>query len=600
MLGSRTRTVQRDNEADAARSATGFFARRGWMGEASIGLGLLLLRLVAILAFVALTNFGIAQRLHLLADQQRWGTLAVFVTLWGVCLAALLIGAFQPNAGLRIGWAVIFAGSTGLGVVFRWASGSDLTVLDIISMWHVRHEAVRAADFYQHHIELFSMIFAGALVILAAAPSGLTTRASRWLGRLWWAPALPVVLIAAILFQKEGGGASGLPRQFTPLAVGAVSGMVLANNPVPQRSEVEWTPGLPRVRSIVLLVDESVRGDYIDWTPGNPYTPGLASRAASISNFGPAASGGNCSHYSNAILRFMGSRNRLGKALLTNPTIWQYAKKAGFRTVYIDAQASIISSSGKMQNFMTTSELRSIDSFQLVGDAVAPAELDNRMLDMIKAELATDEPVFIYAVKNGAHFPYDMGYPPEEVLFRPTMTEAPKDDASARIRSYRNVVRWSVDRFFARVFDELELDNTVILYTSDHGQQFRTDRLPHCTVEQPDPREALVPLFTITGHAQLKTQFDQSALSGRGHASHFAIMPAILELIGYDTREVSVIYPESLLKTNLVPLQFTSGDILGLFSNRIRWHPLDLDQDYLEQLEPDRINVRPAAAHAAW
>jgi hypothetical protein len=27
------------------------------------------------------------------------------------------------------------------------------------------------------------------------------------------------------------------------------------------------------IRRIVLLVDESVRGDYIDWTPGNPYTP---------------------------------------------------------------------------------------------------------------------------------------------------------------------------------------------------------------------------------------------------------------------------------------------------------------------------------------
>ncbi|WP_169728425.1 sulfatase-like hydrolase/transferase [Geminicoccus roseus] len=580
-----TRLFQRLDQNGVAGNRTESFAQRGWTLNAStVTPALLLFRLIVILAFVVLTNSGAVQRLYLLADQQRFGTLIGFLAVWGLCLIALLIGAFQPNAGVRLGWAAIFSISTGLGVAFHQASGSDLSVLDVISMWHVRHEASRAADFYRSDIEKFAMMTTGFFIVFAAAPSGLASKARLWLGRMWWAPAVPVALIAAIVFQKEGGGASGLPRQFTPLAMGAVSGAILVSNPVLQRREVTWTPGAPRVRKIVLLVDESVRGDYVDWTPGNSYTPGLASLATSISDFGPAASGGNCSHYSNAILRFMAARNHLGQALLTNPTIWQFARKAGFRTVHIDAQASSISSSGKMQNFMTTSEMRSIDAFHLVGDAVAPPERDNRMLDIVRTELASDQPTFIYAVKNGAHFPYDQSYPAEEALFRPTMTEAPNDDVSARIHSFRNAVRWSVDRFLVRMVDEIDLDETVILYTSDHGQQFRRNRLSHCTVEQPDPREALVPLFVITGDAELKADLDHNAAASRGHASHFSIMPAVLELLGYDTATVAAAYPESLLKPSTIPAKFTSGDIFGLFSARVRWHTLDLTQDYLEEL----------------
>src|SRR5581483_4488613 len=120
------------------------------------------------------------------------------------------------------------------------------------------------------------------------------------------------------------------------------------------------------IRRIVMLVDESVRADYIDWTPGNPFTPNLARLKSRLVDFGPAASGGNCSHYSNALLRFAAARHGVGPTLLTNPTIWQYAKKAGFRTAFIDAQAAFNRNPGKLQNFMTTEETRAIDGFHAI------------------------------------------------------------------------------------------------------------------------------------------------------------------------------------------------------------------------------------------
>ena len=162
-----------------------------------------------------------------------------------------------------------------------------------------------------------------------------------------------MILIAAIIYLKEGGGSQSLPVQFQTLSrggrVGSGTGAIERRGAATGRSGA----GKRQIENIVLLVDESVRGDYIDWTPGNSYTPALATLHPRLADFGPALSGGNCSHYSNALLRFTASPQELGHAVLETPTIWQYAKKAGYRTVYIDAQSAFNKNADKFQNFMT-------------------------------------------------------------------------------------------------------------------------------------------------------------------------------------------------------------------------------------------------------
>jgi lipid A ethanolaminephosphotransferase len=221
-------------------------------------------------------------------------------------------------------------------------------------------------------------------------------------------------------------------------------------------------------------------------------------------------------------------------------------------------------------------------------------------LDVVNEELRSDKPVFIYANKNGAHFPYDASYPKSKQLFRPTMTDAQRDETrdgvekrtistyvnaapeQTRINSYRNAVHWSVDRFFKRLFNEASLSDSVLLYTSDHGQAFNPNRLSHCTVEDPDPREGLVPLFVSASDPALQARFAAGAQATRGHASHFELAPTLLDLFGYAKTDVAARYGPSLFERNTAAPGFTSGDIFGLFSERPRWHPLDLGHDYLE------------------
>lgn len=333
-----------------------------------------------------------------------------------------------------------------------------------------------------------------------------------------------------------------------------------------------------------MLIDESIRYEYLDLTPGNPHTPKLASLANRFVNFGPTVSGGNCSNYSNAILRLAASRKDVTGTINTSPTIWQYAKLAGYRTVFIDAQAGGITNPGLMQNFMSMTEKADIDSFHAIRD-VGSDMADARLAEIIAAELKAGGPVFIYANKNGAHFPYDHAYPAEAARYHPTMTEAGADTEKSRIASYRNAISWSVDDFMEKLFAEADFTGTTLLYTSDHGQNLNSGKLTHCVVENPDPRTALVPLMVSTDDSELRAKLAESAAQRRGAMSHFEIVPSVLAWMGYDEADIATVYPASLSGGSPGQPAFTTGDVFGLFTSEVHWTPVDTSIDYREPAE---------------
>src|SRR5882724_10015308 len=108
----------------------------------------------------------------------------------------------------------------------------------------------------------------------------------------------------------------------------------------------------------------------------------------------------NCSQYSNVILRLGGARNDLIHTMRTNPFIWQYARKAGFRTIYVDAQAPEDKNTGRLQNYMTVEEVKWIDEFVVIQNTSSPT-LDFKALEMVGEKLKGDTPYFIYVNKNG-------------------------------------------------------------------------------------------------------------------------------------------------------------------------------------------------------
>jgi glucan phosphoethanolaminetransferase (alkaline phosphatase superfamily) len=547
---------------------------------APVDIVLLAFRLLLLGAILAISNFLIFNRIDVLLTQGRMMPLLVLGAMWLAGVSVLVALLFEPRAWLRMAWGALFAAAGASAFAFQSASGSEMSAFDALGLLDAAHEGGRAAANNMPLAMLAVLVGVATLVLYAPA-----VRFARLRGLMRGAAHLTgvglVAAISAIVFLKEGSGTQGLPKQFSQLAIGAVAGFKDLTVPARARKAVTWQPSRAQsLDRIVMLVDESVRPDYID----------LSRLAPTLIDFGPTASGGVCSNTSNAILRLAAARKDLGSAINAMPTIWQYAKAAGYRTVFIDAQARHVGGGG-LQNFMTLAETRDIDRHYRI-DAEAFAA-DEELRKIIVKELAGDTRVFIYADKEGAHFPYDINYPPDAALYHPTQTEAGARTLESNAASYRNAIAWNVTRFMEALFAEAHMQDMALVYTSDHGQQLHPGTVTHCVTETADPRMALVPMLAITSDAALNEKLKAGAAASRGRASHFQIAPSLLSFMGYAEKDVARRYDESLTRAPSAAPQFTTRDVLGMFSAEVTWNDIDLTADYLEKPETPMASVAP-------
>lgn len=377
------------------------------------------------------------------------------------------------------------------------------------------------------------------------------------------APVCGVLLLSAVLFLRAGEGARGLPIMYTPLAYLNLFAYEALHNTVGPREPVTLARTSQAVgHDIVLIIDESISGNYLDINAPFGVHSNLkqARPGVDIFNYGYAASIANCSADTNVTLRYGGTRADYMRINSTLPSIWQYAKKAGLRTVYIDAQRT----AGNLQNLMTDTEKKDIDQF-VQFDQTSVRDRDMAAAAKLIELLNDDKSELVVINKVGAHFPVHDKYPDAFMAYRPTLprgqfTEVADtgerngfngqpDDWVLYRNAYKNTVLWNVGEFFARVFAEANLNNALLIYTSDHGQDLHERGNPglntHCGGD-PVEEEGLVPLVVIQG-SDLKT-LDWSAqlAANKDRSSHYNIFPTLLQLMGYDLAGIEAVYGKPL------------------------------------------------------
>jgi hypothetical protein len=556
----------------------------------------LALKSLLLMAFIFYTNQGFAPRLEYLLETNNNVTLIVFFILWAFSIVVLLIVALQQKLINRIFWGAIIALVTAVSYGFYAAGGSELEVLDVLELWQARHETGRALTYFQAALIKAAIVALIGFVIIVLPPPLVTGKVRKYLSYLMWVPLLPVMIFIALIFIKSDRAVAGLPQQFVPLSIAGAITYKLSTNELPQRNRVSEPPSVePKMHHLVYLVDESINPNYLYASKGK-LLKGFSDNATKISNFGVAVSVGNCSARSNAMLRLGGTKDNLIQMIRTSPSIWQYAKKAGFRTIYIDAQDSsiLLSKPNDFQNYMTSAEVAFIDKFYKIKDVEASL-LDYKLLELIKTELENDEPTFIYANKNGAHFPYHNNYPKSEAIHQPVAGASEKHGLEGLaglykesgmvgvINTYKNSIHWTVDKFFRQFFEQINLDDTVVIYTSDHGQYFEPNSTTHCTSGDGAPAtEGLVPLMLITSNAHLKELFSAAAKDKYNQADQFSIFPTVLNLLGYSDK-IQHTYGTGLLESTIDTKKgqasaFNTGDIMGIISNDTIWREVSIQE----------------------
>ena len=181
---------------------------------------------------------------------------------------------------------------------------------------------------------------------------------SRFLGNRW--SLVPVSALASVAFVTvyTKGGTEGFPL---PLAVAAEAVLAARSTnaeAVPTKVTYDETPS-PLVQHIVYVIDESVRGDYIQLN-NNKFsnTPILSGLDGRLINFGVATSTANCSYASRMMLRHDARQGEPNKqdANHLKAGLFQYAQRAGFRIVVIDAWK-------EMATYMDSTERSAIDVY---------------------------------------------------------------------------------------------------------------------------------------------------------------------------------------------------------------------------------------------
>lgn len=289
--------------------------------------------------------------------------------------------------------------------------------------------------------------------------------------------------------------------------------------------------------NIVLILDCSVNGKYLGINNNQFDTsPFLSENPHLFINRGIAASVTNCSATTNIFLMGMGNIENLpdpDEQLLKNPNIFAYAQNAGYKTAYLSAQ----SHEYQLQNYMTKYDLEDIEYFYQpkTNDGKDIALPDELLAEEIINYLHQNDGSFVYVVKSGSHFPWKNNYPMDEEIFKPSMVANESifsSDSLLRLNTYLNSIRWKTDHFFQFLLKDTSiLENTIIMYTSDHGQALNgASNQTHCSTYNPDSDEGIVPLIYFTDNIPKLNEL----LSKSSRHYHEEILSLTLLAMGYD------------------------------------------------------------------
>jgi len=297
-------------------------------------------------------------------------------------------------------------------------------------------------------------------------------------------------------------------------------------------------------KNIVWIIDESVAGSYLSVNgyekKSTPYLDKLAMHSDDFVNFGLVNSISNCSSTSNLFLRIGMNPLKYQKSKISElPTIFQYAKRAGFTTWLFDSQTR----KDHLQNYLTPYDKETIDHFETLGAEVERVERDGRFLNRMIALVnnqKSSEKNFIVLVKYGAHFPYLLTYDQHTSPFSPVvessyggMNMAHREEV---VNTYLNSLYFNVDLYFKKMLEKIDLKESIVLYTSDHGQNIlETEGLTrtHCNSLNVVKNEVTVPLFLFTNRAKKLFPKKENAFY-----SQIQMFPTTLALLGYSDKLV--------------------------------------------------------------
>ncbi|WP_143277419.1 sulfatase-like hydrolase/transferase [Bordetella genomosp. 9] len=481
-------------------------------------------------AYLALDGFFAIQRFHTiglnvqghfgLAEYLRQG---VFILEYLVAILALYAATrVRPAAGLLLLlllWLLVTVDLSAHAVYGRPAGIGNISALNASAGM-----LDAALQEYGHLIGLAAG--KAAILFVPLLMKCLVPRRSR-------APfALLAIMILAlggmygyILTQRGPPALIGFPKGFS-YGFGSLATQAndLLDHPRYRPAHVMAADDIHDFRNVIVIVDESVEYTHFEQE--------FQGKGAAYADFGLAYSGGNCSAASNYILRkAWWPRADSGHVdIARTDSLFALARQRGYTTTYIDNQGVLDDPSTR--NYINRDELADID--HVIANNGPLYERDARAAKQILARAATGRN-FILINKDGAHFPYADYIPPASV-------------SGDKVTDYRAAIRHNSADFLATLRHGLSAD-TIVFYTSDHGQNLTT-RATHCnTGDEATAEEYRVPFLVLATDPAVQARLRQAALIQHDRLTHLEFSESVREALGYRFEGVKSLYAAAPIDT---------------------------------------------------
>jgi glucan phosphoethanolaminetransferase (alkaline phosphatase superfamily) len=347
------------------------------------------------------------------------------------------------------------------------------------------------------------------------------------------------------------GGATQVPVETGPLAL-ATTGVRYAFSEWQERRQVRPTrhaapaPTRPAADFDVLyVIGESIRADRLrTGTYPREVAPRLHALKMPHVEFSNVTSHGDCTGRSVPMLMVQPAAP-LHRDLYRRPTLFGYAKQAGYRTAFVN------SNENDWHEFVDEHiDVLHRNIEPAPGDDNWTFRRDTDMLPIIDQLANAPGRQFLVVETYTSHWPYGDRYEScaQCRVFRPDLVHKPvpfEDSHRAAItNSYDNAILY-LDRFLASTLALLHKP-TLIVLTSDHGESLGDEgRWGHCSagIEQ-----MLVPLMLIATDERVAREAGFDALAARTDMplSHANILPTLLRIFGYDPGALEFRYAPEL------------------------------------------------------
>jgi glucan phosphoethanolaminetransferase (alkaline phosphatase superfamily) len=378
-------------------------------------------------------------------------------------------------------------------------------------------------------------------------------------------PFLPYVILILVVENYGVESIRGFPAMYTlPIWVSDVILSNSANSSSTGKTHIDIGTNYTVNASdgqrynIVIFIEESLRGDFLFINGSTKaHVPSILNNSERLFNYGTCTSGSNNSVLSNEIIRRGMRKDRMEADYNVGPFLWEFARIAGYKSILIDAQKAY----PKLNNNMTNFEASLIDSIIWVRGSNS-SQKDKKVVKILNELLDEDlVPKVIYVIKSGVHFPYANNY---DIQSPGTGTGT---DLSS---SYSVAIEKVIEPFFYDLFKSREFTQTMIIYTSDHGQNLKLgqSKRHNNAIEEVSLWEGIVPFIVVTDNPDLKDRLEASIKINMNNLSHFNIFPTVLQMMGFQPDDISIRYGHSIFEKVMGNQGFFIGYIIKSFGGR--------------------------------